>query len=489
MLLALSLAVLAAPTPQSDAPERPPNVVLFLADDLGVHELGCYGQERILTPTVDRLAAEGMRFDAFYAGAAVCAPARCVLLTGLHLGHAQVRANSPWASALNPEGEGQEPLAAGTLTLARWLSERDYATGCVGKWGLGGPGTSGAPNEQGFDRFLGYLCQKQAHDYYPAHLWSDDEKLPLDNPGFTPRARWRELPDGWREPETYAAWSGADYAPDVMLEAALEFVRDNAQQPFFLYYATPVPHAALQVPEDSLAPYLEHGWDEEPYVGDKGYLPHRAPRAAYAAMVTRMDRDLGRVLALIEELGLDDDTLVLFTSDNGPTYNGGSDSQFFRSAGELRGLKGSLEEGGIRAPLVARWPGRIAPGTSTSTPAAFHDLFPTLCELVGSAAPDGLDGASLAPMLLGQDFSAPERALYWETGSAQALRLGPWKLVRKHTNNGLRELLYDLDADPGEAHDLASEEPAQLELMRARMHAEHTPNANERFRWRWEADE
>jgi len=439
-LAALGAAACLAPRPAV----RPPNVVLLVADDLGYGELGCYGQEKIRTPRIDALARAGMRLTQFYAGAPVCAPSRCTLLTGKHAGHAAIRDNRE----LKPEG--QEPLPDAEVTLAELLRARGYATGCFGKWGLGGPGSEGAPERQGFDRFYGYLCQREAHNYYPDHLWSDGTRVELD--GNT-----RGL-------------TGAQYSHDLVVAEALAFVRAHADEPFFLYVPFTIPHLALQVPEDSLGEYAGL-WDDPPYDGKKGYLAHPAPRAAYAAMVTRMDRDVGRLLDLLAELGLDDDTLVLFTSDNGPTYDriGGSDSDFFASAGGLRGLKGSVYEGGLRVPLVARWPGRIPRGTTSTRAAAFWDLAPTLLEVADAPAAPAMDGHSFLPTLLGHAQPAPE-PLYWELASysgQQALRVGDWKAVRRNLSRGEDRIeLYDLAADPGESRDLAAERPEVVARLR-----------------------
>ncbi|MCC7011767.1 MAG: arylsulfatase [Planctomycetes bacterium] len=422
---------------------RPPNIVLIVADDLGWGELGCYGQQKIRTPRIDALAREGMRFTQFYSGAPVCAPSRCALLTGLHAGHMAVRDN------VEIQPEGQMALPDASVTLAELLRERGYATGCFGKWGLGAPGSEGAPNAQGFEQFFGYLCQRQAHDYYPDHLWRNGQRVELD---------------------------GAQYSHDRIAEEALAFVREHARQPFLLYVPFTIPHLALQVPEDSLAEYRGM-WEDPPYDGRKGYRAHPTPRAAYAAMVTRMDRDVGRIVDLLGELGLGDDTLVLFTSDNGPTYDrlGGSDSSFFDSAAGLRGLKGSVYEGGLRVPLVARWPGCIAAGVESAHVAAFWDVLPTLLELAGGATPTGVDGLSFAPTLLARGAQTQHEALYWELGSyggQQALRAGDWKAVRRDLAKGVDALqLYDLARDPGEAHDVASEHPELVESMRARLSA------------------
>ncbi len=433
-----------AADPVADVRGSKPNIVFVLADDLGYAELGCYGQKHIRTPNIDRLAAEGRRFTQAYSGNTVCAPSRCVLLTGKHGGHSYIRDNAEvgtWDSF-----QGQAPLPEGTVTIASLLKARGYATACVGKWGLGAVGSSGAPARQGFDLFFGYNCQRHAHNHYPAYLWRNDRKVALEG-------------------NTTNALTGKQYAPDLMAEEALGFIRRNRDQPFFLYYATPVPHAALQAPADALAAYAGKLGDK-PYDGSQGYLPHPEPRAAYAAMVTRLDRDVGRVVALLKELGLADRTLVVFTSDNGPTFNGGTDSAFFDSNGPLNGLKCSLYEGGIRVPFIARWPGRIAPGATTGQPVAFWDLLPTFAELAGAPPPADVDGFSLLPTLLGQAAQQKQHEyLYWENrashGGGQALRWGNWKAIRMglRKNPAAPVLLFDLAGDPGETTDVAAQHP------------------------------
>ena len=377
-----------------------PNIIYILADDLGYGELGCYGQTKIKTPNLNRLAAEGMRFTQHYSGSPVCAPSRGTLLTGRHTGHAYIRANYEMGGWKRGAREGQLHLPGDTVTVAKLLKEAGYSTGAVGKWGLGGPGTSGQPNRQGFDYWYGYLCQRIAHNYYPTHLWRSGEKHILENEYFASHQKLPENKDP-HDKASYTEYSGRQYAPDLMAQEALQFIRANKDQPFFLYFATPVPHAALQVPEDSLKEY-EGVFPETPYKGQKGYLPHPAPRAAYAAMVSRMDRDVGRIMALLKELEIDDNTVIIFSSDNGPTFNGGTDSKFFHSAGPLRGLKCSLYEGGIRVPMITRWPGRIAPGGVTDHVCAFWDVFATLTELVGVEGAEKTDGISMLPTLLGQ---------------------------------------------------------------------------------------
>ena len=371
---------------QPDGPEPPPNIVLIVADDLGYGELGSYGQERIRTPVLDRLAEQGMRFTRHYSGSPVCAPSRATLLTGLHTGHAAVRDNDEMVERGDVWGdtliEGNHPLLPETFTIGRMLQEAGYVTAAIGKWGLGGPGDSGEPNLQGFDHWYGYMCQREAHNYYPTHLWRNGERETL--PGNPPFSAHQRLPDGVdpHDPDAYASYSGRTFALDVMVDDAVAFVRQHSDEPFFLYLPFPVPHAALQVPEASLAEY-EGEFEETPYAGEKGYLPHRAPRAAYAAMISRMDAGIGRILAAIEEAGLEGNTVVMFTSDNGPTFNGGTDSEFFHSTAGLRGLKTTLYEGGTRVPLIVRWPGAVTPGTVSDHVSAFWDYLPTLAEMAG----------------------------------------------------------------------------------------------------------
>lgn len=461
---------------------RQPNIVFLLADDLGYGDLGCFGQTKIRTPNLDRMATEGVRLTQHYSGNAVCAPSRCVLLTGLHPGHAFIRDNR------SVEPEGQYPLPADTVTLARLLKQAGYATGGFGKWGLGPPASHSTPARQGFDRFYGYLCQAKAHNYYPAYLWSDDERLALNNPNFSAHQR---LPGG-ADPNSlasYAAYSGKDYAPDLITAQALEFIRANRERPFFLYYATTVPHLALQVPEDSLAEYRGQ-FDDRPYVGDRRYLPQREPRAAYAAMVTRLDREVGRIMSLVNDLGIDEETIFIFSSDNGPLFDqlGGTDTDFFQSAGSLRGRKGSLYEGGIRVPTIVRWQGRIKPDRTVDRVSGFEDWLPTLMELVAAEKlmPAGLDGISMAPTLLGN--AQPSRSfLYREfpaSGGQQALRMGDWKAVRQNlipdrrrSEPNLRIELYNLATDPAESHDVAEDHPQIVEQMATIMRNEHKPSA------------
>jgi len=481
LTVAASLAASIAPgrsgaSPEPAAPVRP-NVIFVLADDLGYAELGSYGQEKIRTPSLDRLAAEGVRFTQHYSGNAVCAPSRSVLLTGQHPGHTPIRDNRE----LQPEG--QMPLPAAAVTIAELFKAQGYTTAAMGKWGLGPPGSEGDPLRQGFDHFFGYNCQRQAHNYYPTHLYDDDRRLTLDNPAFSVN---QKLPDGVdpADPRSYAGYAGKAYAPDLIGERARAFIRDNKDRPFFLYLPTTVPHLALQVPEDSLAEYRGL-WPDPPYRGDNGYLPSPSPRAAYAAMVTRMDREVGRILDLVRELGLDERTIVVFTSDNGPTYDriGGSDSEFFRSAGPLRGLKGSLYEGGIRVPAIVRWKGRVPAGMASERVTGFEDWLPTLLDLAGAkeAVPPTIDGLSFAPTLLGQ-AQEPRPFLYREFpgyGGQQSIRVGDWKGVRQGLENaGPKHLaLYDLKGDVGETRDLAAAHPDVVARLEALLSREHQPSS------------
>jgi len=450
--------------------DRPPSIVFILADDLGYNELGCYGQEKIRTPNIDRLAAEGMRFTQHYSGSPVCAPSRCVLLTGKHTGHAYIRDNDEMNERgdvwRDPELEGQRPLPPNTYTIGTMLQQAGYTTGAIGKWGLGGPGSTGAPNAQGFDHWYGYLCQRVAHNYYPTHLWRNGEKDMLEgNDYFYPHQRMPEDADP-NDPASFEPYKGETYSMDPMVEEALSFIRENQDNPFFLYLPFPVPHVSIQVPEDSLEEY-EGQFEDTPYLGDRGYVPHPAPRAGYAAMITRMDSEIGRIMSLLDELGLDDNTIVFFTSDNGPTFNGGTDSEFFESAGEFRGLKTELYEGGIRVPMIARWPGHIDPGTVSDHQSGFWDFLPTFAGLVDIQQPSDTDGFSLLPTLFGSSTDQQTHDyLYWEYHGRQAVRMGDWKAVRHGVETPIE--LYDLATDIGEQNDVAESNPevvAEIETI------------------------
>jgi len=435
-LVAVALgAALAAPAWPASPSDRP-NVVLILADDLGYGELGAYGQKFIRTPHLDRLAAEGLRFTDFYAGSTVCAPSRAVLMTGRHTGHVSVRGN-----ALGEDLRIQA-LRPGERTIAHHFQDAGYATGLFGKWGLGEVGSPGHPNRVGFDAFFGYLNQRHAHNHYPSFLYRDSERVPLRN------LPAQEDPDG-----AGRARVRTDYAHDLIVESALRWMGEVRARPFFLYLAVTLPHAnneaaratgnGQEVPD--LGPYAAESWPEP----DKGQ----------AAMVSRLDRDVGRLLAKLEELGIAKDTLVLFSSDNGPHREGGNDPDRFDANGPFRGLKRDLHEGGIRVPLIARWPGRVAPGSVSSHVGYFGDFFATFAEMLGRPAPVGLDSISLLPTLQGRPRE--QRAhdhLYWEfyeQGGRQAVRFGTWKAIREPMRTGAIRL-YDLASDLGEEKDLAA---------------------------------
>ena len=424
----------------AEGSKRRPNVVFILADDLGYADLGCYGQKKIRTPNIDKLAAEGMRFTQCYSGNPVCAPSRCALMTGYHSGHGQIRSNMQIGGqegwVLGSTIGGQWPLTAGTFTVGHLFQRAGYVTGAFGKWGLGRVGTTGDPQKQGFDHFFGYICQRQAHTYYPNHLWRDGQIFWIE-----------ENKDGAEKV----------YSHDLIVEEALKFLGTNKDRPFFLYVPFTIPHVALQVPEDSLAEYKDLEPDP-PYDGTRGYVKHIRPRACYAAMVTRMDRSVGQIVALLKELGLEENTLVIFSSDNGPTNAGGSEAGFFNSAGSLHGLKGSVWDGGIRVPFIARWPGRIKPGSESDHAAAFWDLLPTCAELLGEKAPEGIDGISMLPTLLGRPGQLKNHEyLYWELNGQQGVRMGDWKAVRLRPNQKIQ--LFDLKTDISEENDVADQHP------------------------------
>jgi arylsulfatase A len=479
MLLLLALLTGPSASVRAQTPAaRPPNIILILADDLGYNEVGAYGQRKIRTPNIDRLAQEGVRLTDHYSGSPVCAPSRAVLLTGLHTGHAYIRDNDEMGFRgdvwRDPALEGQRPLPAGTFTMASMLKRAGYATAAVGKWGLGGPGSEGEPANLGFDLFFGFLCQRVAHNHYPAYLWRNSTRVALDNPGIYPH---ETLPSGKdpKAPASYERYSGKQYALDMMGEEARAFIKANRARPFFLYFAPTIPHAALQVPEDSLAEYLGV-LPDSPYLGDKGYLPHRAPRAAYAAMVTRLDREVGRLAQLIHELGLDRDTIIVFTSDNGPTFNGGTDSAFFESAGPFRGLKTMVYEGGIRVPMVARWPGKIPTGIVSAHASAFEDYMPTFAEIAGVERPAGIDGVSMLAALEGRAADQkPRDYLYWEFQGKQVVRLGAWKGIRDAASGAFE--LYDLAKDIGEKSSVATDHPDVVSRIEGLMRAAHADSA------------
>lgn len=433
LLAAISLATVAAHAATSGA-TRPPNIIYILADDLGYGDLGSYGQKLIRTPRLDQMAREGMRFTQHYAGAPSCHPSRCALFTGKHTGHGRIRDNS------------KLPLLPEDFTVSQMLKQAGYATGGVGKWALGLEGSTGAPEQKGMDHFFGYLDQTHAHTHYPNYLWRDGKRVEIP-----------ENQNGRR----------AVYSHDLFTEDALKFIRGHKDQPFFFYGAFTIPHAEVAVPDDSLAEYRGKWPEPKPFPGAKTYSPQTQPRAVRAAMITRLDRDVGRILDLLDELKIADNTIVLFSSDNGPITAGGQDPEFFDSNGPLRDLKFTLYEGGIRVPLLARWPGKIARGSESALISDFADMFPTFAELAGGKTPAKLDGVSIVPTLLGRATTQTIRDhLYWEAAPQQAVRQGDWKVYRGAADRPIE--LYNLARDIGETKNVASNHPeiaAKLERL------------------------
>ncbi|MDN3204076.1 arylsulfatase [Algoriphagus sediminis] len=485
--------------PNDQPTESRPNIVYILADDLGYGEVGYQGQSKIKTPNIDALAASGMIFTNHYTGAPVCAPARSIFLTGMHGGHTYIRGNDEWGhrgevwnyakAAEDPNLEGQRPLPEKTLTIAKILQGEGYATGLVGKWGLGAPLSEGIPNNLGFDYFYGYNCQRQAHNLYPPHMWENETKVPLNNEVIVPGTKLDSLADP-NDPESYAKYTQSDYAPDMMHAKALGFIEENKDKPFFLYYASPLPHLPIQAPEELVEEYREEFGEEEYYDGNMGYFPNRYPRATYAAMISRLDQHVGEVRKKLEDLGLLENTLIIFTSDNGPTFTGGVDFDYFESSAPFtngRGrTKGSVYEGGVRVPMVASWPGTIEEGSSSDHISIFYDMMPTFCELIDVEVPEQTDGKSILPTLLGKEQDTHEY-LYWEYpeyGGQQAIRMGKWKAVRQNikSDGNLNIELYDLSTDILERNDLASENPDIVAKMEEIFIKEHIESPIDRFK-------
>lgn len=422
---------------------NPPNIIFILADDLGYGDLSCYGQEKFSTPNIDRLAAEGIRFTNHYSGSTVSAPSRSSLMTGLHTGNTPVRGNKEFRP------EGQQPLPQTTRTIAHVLKDAGYTNGIVGKWGLGYPGSGSEPLDMGFDYFFGNNCQRHAHHYFVDYLWENRQRISYEEP---------------------------IYSHDAVTDKGMQFIRDHKDKPFFLYMAYAIPHAEMVLPKEYLEPFIGRYHEPNPWPAGHSYGEQPYPRAALAAMITHLDSDVGRIMDLLAQLGIDDNTLVIFTSDNGPAVEGGNDPAFFNSSGGLRGTKRDLYEGGIRVPFVARFPGVIPKGLETGHISAFWDIFPTFSELAGAAADIETDGISLVPVFMGQaDKQSKHEYLYWEfheLGARQAVRMEQWKGVRYNLADGNRDIeLYNLDNDPGETTNIASEYPDVVarisEIMRS----------------------
>ncbi len=470
----------------TEAPEKEirPNIIYILADDLGYADIGAYGQEKIETPNIDALAKEGMLFTQHYTSAPVCAPARYMLMTGTHAGHAYIRSNSEWGergdvwnySAMEADStlEGQGPMPTGTLTMADRLKAVGYATGMVGKWGLGAPQTLSVPNEMGFDYFYGFNCQRQAHTYYPVHLYENKNRVDLRNDLIPPH---KELPVGFdsKDAKSYAPYTQQDYAPELMFNALTKFVDRNKKNPFFLYWADPIPHVALQAPKRWVDYYINKFGAEDPYLGKggNGYFPNQYPHATYAAMVSYLDENIGKMVQQLKDESIYENTLIIFTSDNGPSYAGGADPTYFESAKPFRGEygrgKGFLYEGGIRVPMIASWPGHIKAGSISDHISIQYDMLPTFAEIAGYQPPKEIDGISLLPTLLSEPGQVEHEFLYWEfpsyTGQV-AMRMGDWKLIRRNllSEKEVPTLeLYNLKNDPTEIENVADLHPEILE--------------------------
>ena len=443
LLLCLFLPVILTGCVQKKISSKPsqkdlPNIIYILADDLGYGDLGSYGQTKTKTPRLDQMAAEGLRFTQHYAGSTVCMPSRASLLTGKHQGHASVRGNPRWTIT----GQAID-LGPTDVTVAKELKRAGYTTGIIGKWGLAEASDEGMPSQQGFDYFYGYRTHINAHHYYPETLWLNDTKIQLEGNIMMEKK--------------------GQYAHDLLTEKAIQFVKKHEEHPFFLYLAFTIPHYELTVPQDSKAPYLNLGWKERPM--KMAHYRHDAEgHTTYAGMVSRMDRDVGRLLDLLKELNIDEETLVIFTSDNGHEF----DRNFFNSNGPLRGKKRDLYEGGIRVPMIARWPGKVKARTQTDHISAFWDFLPTVCELSGLEPTDNIDGISYLPTLLGNNSRQQKHDyLYWEfnegKGPIQAVRQGDWKAVRYYQKP---MELYLLSEDLSEEKNVAKDHPQQMELMK-----------------------
>ncbi|SNZ00454.1 arylsulfatase [Flagellimonas pacifica] len=478
-----------------------PNIIYILADDLGYGELGIYGQEKIETPNIDALAQNGMLFTQHYTGAPVCAPARYMLMTGKHAGHAYIRGNDEWrergdvwdykAAILDSTLEGQRPIPSSTVLFPQLLKNQGYATGMVGKWGLGAPHTDAIPTKMGFDFFYGYNCQRQAHTYYPVHLYKNENRVHLNNDTIPPSKKFPKGADP-NDPESYREYNLNDYTPDLMFDEMLGFISENKENPFFFYWASPIPHNPIQAPQKWVDYYKGKFGEEEPYLGGAGYYPHQNPKAGYAAMISYLDENVGKLVDYLKKNGLYENTIIMFTSDNGVTFSGGTDGEFFNSSGvfgeEYGRGKGFVYEGGIRVPMIATWPNHIKPGSKTDHISAHYDVMATLLDLNNIDNPEQTDGISFLPTLLGEQDQAQHDFLFWEYpeyGGQVAIRMGDWKVVRQNLKNPKKEStleLYNLVKDPAEQNNVADEHP-EIIANAAKIFAEEHNNAEvERFR-------
>lgn len=474
----LLLTQLYAQKPEQ-ASQRFPNIIYIYADDLGYGELEAYGQLKIKTPNLNKLAEEGIKFTQHYTSTPVCAPARCMLMTGKHGGHSYIRGNYELGGFADSLEAGQMPLPEGTFTLPKMLKKAGYTTGMAGKWGLGMHNTTGSPLKQGFDFYISVLDQKQAHNFYPTHLWLNDKKLPLNNPVINVH---KKLDPKTATDKDFEYYIGNEYSGDVMTKYALEFINKNKEKPFFLYLPFPQPHVSLQAPQEYIDQYIGKFKDEKPYYGQNGYAASKYPLSTYAAMITYLDAQIGKVMDKVKELGLDENTIIMFSSDNGTTFNGGVKAEFFNSVAGLRGLKMDLFEGGIREPFLARWPGKIKAGSTTDLVSVQFDLMATLAELTGQD-PGNTDGISFLPALLGNtEKQKKHEYIYWEfpeKGGQTAIRLGDWKgiktQIRKNGYENSPWMLFNLKNDRNETKDLASQHPELIKRFDEIVKKEHQP--------------
>ena len=496
LIYIILLSFLFSCSPKEKVTESP-NFVFILADDLGYGELGIFGQKFIETPHIDQLAKQGMVLTDHYTGSPVCAPARSVLLTGLHSGNTPIRGNDEWrergdvwsfqAMFKDPNLEGQRPMPDSTVTVAKFLQSKGYKTGMIGKWGLGAPNTNSIPNNKGFDFFYGYNCQRQAHTLYPSHLWKNKERHILNNK-IVDKGKLQEGLDP-NNVESYEIYNQNDYGPTLMHNEALSFLDRNRDNNFFLYYASPLPHLPLQAPEEWVNYYRKKFGKEEPYLGDAGYYPNLSPKATYAAMISYLDQQVGEIVAKLKEIGQYENTLIIFSSDNGPTHLKQVDINFFNSAGifinSKNTVKGNLNEGGIRVPSIATWPNRIKAGSKSDHPSTLYDYFATVSDIIGQAPPYAIDGISYYPTLIGEEQEKHDY-LYWEFpayGGQQAIRMNQWKGIKKNLFKGPSKLqLYNLNDDPKELNDLASNYPEIVEKMEISMKEAHTEAEIQNFK-------
>lgn len=481
------------------AQQHNPNVIFILADDLGYGDLGCYGQTKIETPNIDALAQRGISFTQYYSGSPVSAPSRCVLFTGKHSGHAYIRGNDEmpdrgdvWSHQAmfdNPSLEGQRPMPVSMFTIPQMFKQKGYTTACIGKWGLGYPGSESAPNKMGIDFFYGYNCQRQAHTYYPPFLYRNENREYLNNKHIIQPGTKLAQSDDPLDENSYQKFIQNDYAPDLMFREILSFVNENKKNNFLLMWTTPIPHVPLQAPQKWIDHYIDKFGEEKTYSGNTGYYPARYPRATYAAMISYLDEQIGLLVESLKENNLYENTLIIFTSDNGPSFNGGTDSPWFRSAGPFkceRGWgKGSLHEGGIRVPFIVAWPAKIEPGRVSNHISAAWDIMPTFAEILGTDI--STDGLSFLPELTGSKQAKTHDYLYWEYPEGKgsiAIRMHNWKGIINNVNEGNENVqLFDLNTDPSESFDLANQYPHIITMLKDKIRNARTSPEVDKFKF------